>query len=335
MIINLICFSEHGLKQAKKIETELKALGHSCCVSSGYGSGKVNLKKWTEDAFETADALIFVGAVGIAVRSVAPHIVSKMSDPAVIAFDDSGRFVIPILSGHVGGANELAVQLADRIGAISVITTATDNFGVFAIDTWAKSQGLMFSNPAKIKSISARLLMGDTITLRSQFPVSGTPPKGVEIADDKEYDVIITVRTRGRENVLKLIPPVCTVGLDIKEGSDENTVSAAVDALLRKGSISPLAVKKVASISLNQYEPGLLSYCKNHNLPFETYTADELKQVYGIHSYSNFNKIRNGINNVAERSAVLASEGGTLLTTKIFSDGIAAALAIKEPVLSF
>lgn len=177
MIIDLICFSAHGSKLAEELKNILNGLGHYCNVAHCFGQNKVDLKAWTTDAFETADALIFVGAAGIAVRSVAPHVSSKIYDPAVLVCDDTGRFVIPLLSGHIGGANELASCISQHMGAISVVTTATDNMGVFAIDSWAKKQGLEFANPSKIKSVSARLLMGDKLMLKSQFPIEGNVPR--------------------------------------------------------------------------------------------------------------------------------------------------------------
>ena len=94
----------------------------------------------TAAQFAQSDALVFVGAVGIAVRAIAPHCRSKATDPAVVVLDECGRFAIPLLSGHLGGANDLARRLAKACGAVPVITTATDANGVFAVDEWAKHQ---------------------------------------------------------------------------------------------------------------------------------------------------------------------------------------------------
>ena len=110
--------------------------------------------------FAQADALIFVGAVGIAVRAIAPHCKSKATDPAVVVLDECGRFAVPLLSGHLGGANALARALAEACGAIPVITTATDANGVFAVDEWAKAQGCAVLEPERIKLVSGALLAG-------------------------------------------------------------------------------------------------------------------------------------------------------------------------------
>lgn len=134
--------------------------GWDVSVSRGFGEGKADLRAWTALAWEASDALLFVGAAGIAVRAIAPHVASKATDPGVVVIDEAGRFAVPLLSGHLGGANELAQTVARAAGAIPVITTATDVRGVWAVDTWARRAGLAVSNPEAIKRVSARLLSG-------------------------------------------------------------------------------------------------------------------------------------------------------------------------------
>ena len=114
-----------------------------------------------KEKFNSSEALIFVGSCGIGVRLIAPYIKSKLTDPAVLVVDELGKFVIPLLSGHIGGANELAKKLAEKIGALPVITTATDINGKFSVDSWAKAQGLQISDMKKAKEISAAILEGN------------------------------------------------------------------------------------------------------------------------------------------------------------------------------
>ena len=119
------------------------------------------------ELFGSLDALIFVGAAGIAVRSIAPHVRSKKTDPAVLCLDERGTWVIPLLSGHIGGAHALARTLAEALGAQCAITTATDVNGAFAVDLWAKTQGLKVLQPERIRHVSGRILRGVCITLCS------------------------------------------------------------------------------------------------------------------------------------------------------------------------
>lgn len=126
-------------------------------------------------------------------RAIAPHVASKASDSAVVAIDEAGRFAVPLLSGHLGGANELAQTVARVAGAIPVITTATDVRGVWAVDTWARRAGLAVSNPEAIKRVSARLLSGGRVALYSDMPISGQPPEGVYIASDRaRADIVVS-----------------------------------------------------------------------------------------------------------------------------------------------
>ncbi|MBR6258633.1 MAG: hypothetical protein IKR21_00285 [Oscillospiraceae bacterium] len=128
--------------------------------------------------FSERDALIFVSAAGIAVRSVAPFIKDKRTDPAVICIDERGKNVIPLLSGHIGGANALALRIADHLGASPIITTATDVNGKFSVDKWAAENGFMIDNMKAAKAVSAAILKWD-VPLCSDLPVKGELPPGV------------------------------------------------------------------------------------------------------------------------------------------------------------
>ena len=160
-------FTERGLRLAEKLAASLPGSVTRC------GHGGPALAQWTAAEFVRSDALVFVGAVGIAVRAIAPHCQSKASDPAVVVLDECGRFAVPILSGHLGGANDLARQLSALCGAVPVITTATDANGIFAVDEWAKHQNCQVLEPARIKAVSGKLLAGQTASVWSEFSLPG------------------------------------------------------------------------------------------------------------------------------------------------------------------
>ena len=201
MRVSCIAFTERGYALAERTARALSDCaqtgeddpGWNVSVSRGFGEGKADLRAWTALAWEASDALLFVGAAGIAVRAIAPHVASKASDSAVVAIDEAGRFAVPLLSGHLGGANELAQTVARAAGAIPVITTATDVRGVWAVDTWARCAGLAVSNPEAIKRVSARLLSGGRVALYSDMPISGQLPEGVDIASDRaRADIVVS-----------------------------------------------------------------------------------------------------------------------------------------------
>ena len=135
-----------------------------------------SLKRFAQQAMVDCDLIVFVGATGIAVRAVAPYLMGKAYDPAVIVIDEQGKFVIPLLSGHLGGANEIAKTLAEGLQAVPVLTTATDGRQVFAVDTWAKAHSCAVLEPHYIKYVSGALLRGETVGVRSDFPVDGLLP---------------------------------------------------------------------------------------------------------------------------------------------------------------
>ena len=175
MKIALIAFTEQGKALADRLALALGGVADRC-------GGDDALGPWTARHFDSADGLIFVGAAGIAVRAIAPHIRSKAKDPAVVVVDERGTYAVPILSGHLGGANALARRVAEVCGAQAVITTATDRNGVFPVDEWARVQGCDVPFPDRIKAVSARLLAGGTIRVFSPWPVEGAVPAGVEPA---------------------------------------------------------------------------------------------------------------------------------------------------------
>lgn len=293
------------------------------------------LSAWTLEQFRSCDALIFIGSCGIAVRAIAPHIQSKTTDPAALVIDELGTYCIPLLSGHLGGANALASRLANALSAIAVITTATDINHVFAVDAWAKSQGLIIENPQRIKWISSRLLAGDTVKLKSSIPIHGELPFGICIGDD-DYDILISHRTRGRQEALRLIPPAVVLGIGCKKGVDAQAIEKAFELMQGRANCHPLAVCKVCSIDLKADEPGILEFCKQHKLPFETFSTAQLNGLDGSFSSSTFVKSVTGVDNVCERSAVCGcGEGGRLIAQKNAGNGITMALAMRPCFISF
>lgn len=317
MNIGILAFSARGADLAERIKRGLQndTISTSRCESGG-------LHSWTEEHFHKEDALIFVSSCGIAVRAVAPFIQSKVSDPAVVVVDEKGGFSIALLSGHLGGANALAQRVGASIGARPVITTATDVNGLFAVDVWAKQQGMTICNPAGIKKVSSKLVAGETVLVRSDFPVVGKLPGGLVLTDG-ECDMEITWNPRG--DCLHLIPRALTLGVGCKKGTPESEIKAALDRL----PIHPAAISKVCSIDLKAAEPGLLAFCQSLGVPLVTYTAEELSKVPGAYTSSSFVRAVTGVDNVCERSAVKGS-GGMLLIPKTAANGVTMAVALED-----
>lgn len=324
MKLELISFTRRGDALARTLAQALSGRGHqAACTREG-----LKAAEWAARAFSRCDGLIFVGAAGIAVRSVAPLLRRKSLDPAVVVVDEGGRFAVPILSGHLGGANDLAREIARLLDGQAVITTATDVSGVFSVDQWARRQGLAVLNPEKIVDVSSALLEGGEVSFWSRFPVEGTPPEGLVPGRRETAQVVVDWHAPG-SRALWLCPKTLRLGIGCKRGTKVETIRALAHAMLQEAGVPLQGVEAVCSLDLKRDEPGLLSFCRELGLPLTVYTAGELRKVPGTFSASPFVEGITGVDNVCERAAL--AEGGTLLQKKTVRNGVTAALAGRDP----
>ncbi|MDR0382504.1 MAG: cobalamin biosynthesis protein [Spirochaetaceae bacterium] len=296
------------------------------------------LKEQAAAAFAGADAIFFICAAGIAVRTIAPFVRSKVTDPAVIVADEAGKWMIPLLGGHIGGGNELAREVAAFLGGEAVITTATDINGVFAVDLWAKSQNLAISSMERAKKVSARLIAGEEVTLRSDYPVEGTPPRGVLYrsgAASSGFEIIVSMRRGAEDGFLRLIPRHVYVGIGCRKGASERDIAEAFDETLEFLELDGRCVAGIASIDVKDSEAGLLSFCEERGISSVFFGAAELRAVKGCFSGSDFVAETVGVDNVCERAAVLASGNGELIGRKTARRGVTTAVAVKKADLRF
>ena len=200
MKLSIICFSLTGLETASRLKTEFEKQGHRVLLASKSKYLKDSIQesvlKWTESRFSADDGILFVGACGIAVRSIAPYVASKKSDPAVLVIDECGKFVISLLSGHLGGANELALTASEILNAQAVVTTATDLHERFAVDIFAKKNGCDIMNMTAAKEVSAAVLAGEKVGFYSEFPWTGKLPQGLILCDRKGGPVSLDEKNR-------------------------------------------------------------------------------------------------------------------------------------------
>lgn len=320
--IAYLSFTERGRGIAETLRAALG--GEASCARDG-----VSLRDWTAERFGNCRALVYVGAAGIAVRAVAPHLVSKTSDPAVLCVDEGGRFVIPLLSGHLGGANALARECARVLGAAAAVTTATDGRGVFAVDEWARVQGCAVVGAEHIKTVSAKLLAGERIAVRSAFPIDGETPEGVTLTGG-EPDVWVDIRPHAG---LVVVPRCLTLGVGCRRGTARETLEQRFAAFCRVNDILPQAIRRAATIDLKKDEAGLLAFCAAHGWTLQTYAAAELNAVAGEFTASAFVNEVTGVDNVCERAAVRA--GGTLLLPKDAGEGVTLALSRSDAYLDW
>lgn len=285
------------------------------------------------DCFASSELLVFVGSCGIAVRKIAPFVHDKRTDPAVICVDELGTFVIPLLSGHIGGANAFASKLADSLHATPVITTATDINRKFSVDTWATENGCTISSMKLAKAVSAAILERD-IPLKSDFPVTGSLPNGVISGETGSLGIYLTASEKEPfDQTLRLIPKVLHLGIGCRRGTEKEAIERAVEQVFKENGLDFRAVQSAASIDLKKDEVGLLSFCKEQNIPIRFYSAAELEAVPGEFTPSPFVQQVTGVDNVCERAALLDAE--KLIVRKTACHGVTVAVATEKWEVQF
>lgn len=335
MNIQLVSFTKQGGRLCARLQEKLNsqehyALGHCKYNIDGIKPLKGSIKDFIGTAFEACDAIIFIGAAGIAVRAIAAFVKSKATDPAVLVIDDTARYVIPILSGHMGGANELAHTIADILCALPIITTSTDCNYKFAVDTWAVNNDLHIANVENIKHISAALLNGEPVGLYSDYPIDGDLPEGLCVMDNTRVGISISLENKHCfKHTLQLIPKQYVLGIGCRKDTKYEDLLELVNSVLLEYSISQKEIMAIASIDLKAKEQALLKLCKEMRVPFRTYSAQELSSVAGEFTESSFVKETTGVDNVCERAAIRACDG-ELLMKKTCRAGITLSIAKRE-----
>ena len=265
--------------------------------------------KWAETG-----KIICIMATGIAVRTMSSLLEDKKTDPAVVLLDEKGAFVISLLSGHIGGANELAKKIADGIGARPVITTASDVQGKVALDLWAEAMGLYVEDFERLKKMSARIVNGKNLKVKVEG-LSGNiklPSGLVRVGTVREADVIISHRTY-KKDVLYLRPKVLCAGIGCNRGTTKREIGEVVGREFEKAGLSMRSISVLASIDLKKDEKGLIAFANDNGLEIEFFTKDELNDTALKHNIEESGVV------IAATGAVAVAEPAALLSAKRIS----------------
>ena len=338
MKVAVFAYSRQGCRTARKVMgyfqgQEIQAYTMERFEEPGFGGIGRPSKPFYELIFAWADTLVFVGSVGIAVREIAPFVRSKLTDPAVISMDELGTFVIPLLSGHIGGANDLALRLAEVVGGTAVITTATDINKKFSVDAWAARNGLHITNLNTAKAVSAEILERP-VPIKSDFPIVNDLPNATVSADSGRIGIYISCKKdKPFEETLLLVPRVLHLGIGCRRGTPVENFRQAVDTVLKEHNIHPKAIKQVTSIDIKSNETGLLEFCQERELPAVFYSAQQLWEVPGEFTKSQCVLRYTGVDNVCERSSMIGAE--KLLVKKTVRNGVTVAISAEAWEVSF
>lgn len=313
MLLAVCAFTDTGFRLAKKIEDSMTS--HLVKLREN----NEDYKLFVEEAFHKHLPVIFIGATGIAVRTIAPFVNDKLTDSPVIVIDEKGQFVIPVLSGHMGRANEIAVEISEAICGTPVITTATDVEKIFSIDIFADKNCLRIENREGIKRVSSKLLKGEEAFIYIEgIESKENVHKNISLVDDeKKADI-------------KLTPKKYVLGIGCKKGKSFEELKAFVEKQLKKNNISINDVGAICSIDLKSREEGLLTLAHFLHLPFITFSAERLEAVEGEFTESGFVKEVTGVSNVCERAALCFDKNGELTVRKTAENGMTFAVAKYE-----
>ena len=307
----------------------------------------VPLSAWAAEGFTAGDPLLFIGAAGIAVRAIAGCVRDKLTDVPVLVMDVLGDYVIPILSGHVGGANALAAELSEITGAVPVITTATDRTGAFAADLFAKEYGMRIQNPKALPRVSGRAVAGAKIRIAWQEGakepagrileqirgICGVPEGTCMVSPEEPADIRITLGPLPADilkekDILYLTPRCLYAGIGCRKDIPAGQLEAFVREQCENLGLDAEALAGIASIDVKKKEPAILSLAKGLGIPFRTYTAEELREVPGDFPDSAFVEEQVGVGEVSGRAAMcLAGREGWLILPKAVGQGITFSLA--------
>jgi len=285
------------------------------------------------ELFCNYEAIIFVCAVGIAVRCIAPYIKSKQSDPAVIAIDENGKFCISLLSGHIGGANRLTEVISELTGSVPVITTATDTGKKFSPDSFARANGLYIDNINTAKIIASEILKENKIGFYCEYPCINIP---AELDENKnlKYGICISDNIRNIfEITLNLIPRKFIIGTGCKKNISPDIFENYILGMLEKSGISLNQIYCISTIDIKKSEQALIKFSRKYNIPLKFYSASELMRLEGDFSHSDFVMKITGADNICERCAFM--DGNRLIVKKHSGDGVTFALSEREINIDF
>ena len=299
------------------------------------------------EIFERYKAVVFVMAAGAVVRLIAPHLKNKTTDPAVVVLDEGGRFAVSLVSGHIGGANELARKIASATGATAVITTASDVIGAPAVDTIAGRLGCAIEGMDAAKRVTADIVNGDAVGIYyyrgvaefakrfAALPANVAIYKSVSaLARAKPgAAILITPKvlsartTASLPDAAVLRPKVLVAGIGCRKGAEASEIDKLFLDSLAEAGLSPLSVRNLATITEKRGEPGIKRFAKAHGLKVEYISAERLLAAPTPSGKSGKAFETMGVHGVCEPAALLSAGAGTLLVPKKKSRHATIALA--------
>lgn len=261
------------------------------------------------------DGFLCIMATGIVVRTIAPLLEDKKKDPCVIVCDQLGKHVISLLSGHLGGGNTLAGQIAAITGGQAVITTASDTIGVVALDIWARDSNLVVPERETMTWITTRLVNEGTLKVYSDVPCRTWPPGLTPVARPEEADIIISHKEYGFEEKAQFFPKDLVVGTGCNRGTPAEEFESALLDLFSELRISRRGIRNLASIDAKNDETGLLQFAEKNSWTIDFFDKTTINTLHNLEiSFAALKAV--GAIGVAEPAALLSAESNLLISRK-------------------
>ena len=275
------------------------------------------------EKFSQYDGHIFIMASGIVIRKIANLIGTKDKDPAVLLIDEGKHFVISLLSGHLGGANELTYSLANILKLVPVITTSSDVTGKIAVDTISQKINAELEDLKSAKDVTSLIVNGQKVNILL--------PKNVKVTDKNSADGFILVSNKKNIEYTRIYPKNLILGIGCKKDTKAEDILSAIENCLDKNNLDIKSVKKIATVDVKENEQGLINAAKFLNLDLEIVSRDKIKKVQNQFEGSDFVEKTIGVRAVSEPVALLSSAGnGKFLVMKEIYNGITISIYEEE-----
>lgn len=325
MELAIVTLTKGAYRTAKRVKECMDVSVEIYTKDSFLGSWK----DFVGELFQKYSYLLFIMATGIVVRVIAPYLKNKTVDPGIMVMDEQGRFVISLLSGHLGGANAYTEKIAKSIKAIPVITTASDVLGLISVDLLAKNLNCKMESLQKAKEITADIVNGKRVGILADIPVDISESKNFQVikpGEIQDYDSVIYVTNQILSNPfprsIQLIPQNIVVGIGCRRGIESKRIIQEFYRTFQDLGLHIDSLKALSSIDLKKDEMGILETGKYFQVPVEFVDKENILKIQDYFEQSEFVKKSIGIGAVAEPCGYLISHGGECLMRKRKYSGI-------------
>ena len=327
--------------EGTKVSFYEENLNESLEIDSYRYSDDFKLNDIAREVMRNSKGVIFISSTGIAVRAIAPFLEGKDKDPGVVVVDLSAKYAINILSGHLGGGNELTLKVAQILEVQPIITTATDNLGIIAPDILAKDNNLIIEDLKKAKYIASLLVDEKTIGIKDDYNMIEIT-KGYEKIEKLREDCIwITHNVKNTvmedntdieisSKILRLIKKDLILGIGCRRGTSYEKLNDFINNSLVKYNLDIRAVATIVSVDVKANEEGIIKFAQKIDCPFKTFDREEIKTVQDKYEKSEFVLKTLGITGVCEPCVDLAC--ADVIISKLKHEGMTLAIGVLKNI---